>query len=103
MNKQEKLIENEFEEVTSTEQQYWKPTIESEIQGTIIRRQKSTFGMSYVIETKEGAVVLPNHVVLEGLLNKCDIGDKVKIICYGAEPNKKGNNTLLYKLFVSRH
>jgi hypothetical protein len=98
--KQEKLIE--YEEMKPVEQQYWKPTTDSEIKGKIIKQQKSKFGMSYVLETTDGNFVLPNHVVLDSLLSMCEIGDNVKITCTGSVKNKTGNNTQLYKLFKGK-
>lgn len=99
--KQEKI--SEYVEVKAQEIMYWRPMTNSEIEGKIIRKQKSKFGETYVLETTDGLFGLPNHTVLDALLAMCEIGDSVKIKCTGSVENKKGNNTQLYQLFAKKN
>jgi hypothetical protein len=99
----ENVKEENYEEV-SNEYKIWKPSLNDEIEGTIVKRQKSSFGQSYVLEKDDELYLLPNHAILEGLLDRCHIGDRVRIVCTGfQEAKEKGKNkTTLYKVFIKR-
>lgn len=98
--KQNKLQE-EYEEV-SNEHMIWKPQIADVLIGKIIKRQKSNFGMSFVIENDDGQYLLPNHQMLEDLLGRCAIGDNVRIVCGETIKTTKGMNLTTYKVFVKK-
>lgn len=102
MTNQSKL-DKEYEEVTN-EYKIWKPVVNDEIIGKIVKQQKGKFGLSYVLEKDNEMFLLPNHRVLTDLLNKCHIGDSVKIVCSGkVAATKEGNNdTMMYKVFVKK-
>lgn len=84
---------------------YWKPTKGDEIEGKLLRKFKSNFGESFVLDLgSDILVVLPGHTVLSGLLSRVVIGEEVHIICLGeSEEHKKGQKpSMLYKVFVKQ-
>lgn len=94
----------DFEEV-SNDFKPWKPSKSGEeIIGTISRKIKGNFGFSYVLETEQGDVIMPNHAILMSLLDRCNINDTVKIVYLGTQKSKdKGkNDTKTYKLYVKK-
>jgi hypothetical protein len=94
-------LSEEYTEVTN-KQGIWKPVIGDYISGKIVKRQKSNFGESFVLETDDGEVLLPNHKVLENLLSRCYIGDTVRVECIGTTPSNKGHDIMLYKVFLRK-
>jgi hypothetical protein len=100
-NEKQNKLEEEFSEVVS-EQKVWKPFAGAKISGKIVKRIKSNYGSSFVLELDNETYLLPNHKVLEELLNKCYIGDVVRIECVGTAPSKFSNETMLYKVFVKK-
>ena len=101
-NEKQQQIFEEYEEV-SNEYRIWKPQIADVLVGKIIKRQKSNFGMSFVLEVEDDLVLLPNHAMLETLLGRCAIGDNVRIVCTGTIPSTKGKNPLMqYKVFLKK-
>ena len=103
LNEKQTALEESFEEVTS-EFTAWKPSVNDTITGKIVRRIKSNYGVSSVIENKDGEFILPNHAILSALLEKCAIGDTVKINCVGMEKSKTPgkNDMTLYKVFIKK-
>jgi hypothetical protein len=96
-------LDNEYEEINSENRLIWKPQIADVLTGTIMRRQKSNFGNSFIIETdNKESYILPNHQMLEDLLGKCMIGDKVRIVCGETIETSNGKNLQTYKVFLKK-
>ena len=101
-NEKQNVINEEYDEV-SNDFKIWKPQIADVLIGKIVKRQKSSYGNSFVIEKDDELFLLPNHQVLESLLERCHIGDNVRVVCTGTQPNTKGKNpTMLYKVFIKK-
>jgi hypothetical protein len=102
VKEQQIKLEEEYNKVESS-QNIWKPQINDVIEGKILKRQKSNFGNSFVLEVKGEPYLLPNHTVLEDLLTRCYIGDLVKVQCVGKTEGKQGKNgTMLYMVWVKK-
>jgi len=80
----------------------WLPEkANDELVGKIIEQIEGSYGMQWIIETKEGNVRTPSHKVLQNRLNGIETGKEVKIIYDGEEPpSVKGQHpTKMYRVF----
>jgi hypothetical protein len=97
----QKTIDQAYEEITN-DRNIWKPKPGDTIEGTIVKRQKSNFGMSFILENDDGEHILPNHQLLETLLGKCMIGDDVRVICEEPIKTSNGQTLRVYKVFLKK-
>ena len=91
-----------YEKVEQEQIDFWKPQkVEDFIEGKIVEVRDSKFGNTYVLLNDEGKLVgTPSHKVLQNLLLKLNVGDRVKIVLIDLKESGKGNPTMMYDVFV---
>lgn len=80
----------------------WSPEEEGEaVEGVIIDKAEGQWGITCTIENKESGINIktPAHTILQERLEKCNIGDRVRIEYKGSKDSKKGNPVQIYKVF----
>lgn len=85
--------------------EWWDPLVEGEkIEGVVINIEDGVYGKEYLIDRRieeAGIIKTPGHKVLQMLLEKVDITDRVRITYKGEKPGKPGKNpTQIYKVEV---
>lgn len=92
----------EYTEIVGNTWEVWKPYPGDSIEGKIVKRHKGNFGESYIIENIDGQFILPNHQMLERLLDRCMIGDRIRVV--RGDSIKTGNEKTInvYKVFLKK-
>lgn len=80
---------------------FWKPEKEKEfIEGKVIEINKSEFGKSITVMSKEGVeYVTPSHRQLQSLTRNLKLNDLVKIVFVKKEVNADKNDTFVYEVY----
>jgi hypothetical protein len=89
-----KEVKREEEEKEKTK--FWEPDVIGEtLQGTYIDLEENVGQFKsnlYTIRTNEGEVKVWGSTVLDGLMDKVDMGLEVRITFNGKQPSKSGKN-----------
>lgn len=83
----------------------WKPTKSGEeIIGKLLKVEtgKKFDNQVYTLETKDGLANIFSTAVLQDRMKYVEVGQKVKIVFNGNAPNKKGQDTKMFDVFVDK-
>jgi hypothetical protein len=83
----------------------WKPTKSGEeIVGKLLKVEtgKKFNNQVYTLETRDGLVNIFSTAVLQDRMKYVELGSRVKIIFNGNAPNKKGQDTKMFEVFVDK-
>jgi len=85
----------EFEEVVGSGS-IWKPKKAGDnVQGTVLKKENRKYGLTLDLQTAEGIIATPAHVVLQSILDNVEVGDTIRIKYLG---KKKGKRYGQYKV-----
>ena len=83
----------------------WKPIKSGdEIIGKLLKVEtgKKYNNQVYTLETRDGLANIFSTAVLQDRMKYVEIGSKVKIVFNGNAPNKKGQETKMFEVFVDK-